>query len=686
MITNKDQQGNSIIKPQPGKQTEFCSSPADIVIYGGAAYGGKTVALLIEASRNISDERYTGVIFRRKYTEIVSGGGLWDTSVNFYPGIGGAGVRGKTEWEFSSGARIKFNHINQEATVYDHQGAAYVFIGFDELTHFTKFQFFYLLTRNRPPAGCTLRPYVRATCNPDADSWVAEFIKWWWDEETGYAIPQRSGVLRYFTVVDNDVVWVNKEWRGPNGEKPKSITFIPSSIEDNPLGNVADPNYRANLMAQDKVTRERLLKGNWRITFSGGMFDPAWFEVVEDYPRGMRLVRYWDFAATELTEEKKNDPDWTAGFLGGIHNGIFYIIDVTAFRETPGTAEKLVKNTAEQDGHDVEQWWEEEKGSAGKWGSEYLKKVFEGLETHPDPVSGNKIDRAKPWAAWAEFGRVKLVRGDWNRRFLARCGSFPMGKKDEIDAGSGCFKALVSPKKVFLRYVPNSDGHFRTFGKELSDFQKVTPENVDVYISLWADKSGGVYGGCFVWSKTSKRLRLYNEIFLPMPTSPELFNTINEKLVVPFESKNNWVGLTKIIGNEQFFNINSENTAKELKRYGVRVRPNNTYDENAAILRINSMFANNQIIAHTDCVETDVQWRGWLYELGKPSDGFPLARMLCLLVSELRSAGKLRSEIEMSPYSQRKQDVRRSLRDSSGKDGMVRKVSDKNKMYEYLTQ
>jgi predicted phage terminase large subunit-like protein len=674
-----------IIEPQPGKQLEFCSSRADIVIYGGAAYGGKTVGLLIEASRNIADTRYTGVIFRRKYNEIVSGGGLWDTSTNFYPHIGGFGVRGKTEWAFRSGARIKFNHINQEANVYDHQGAAYVFIGFDELTHFSKFQFFYLLTRNRPPAGCFLRPYVRATTNPDADSWVADFIKWWIDEETGYPIPERAGVLRFFTVFENDVVWVDETWRGPNGEKPKSVTFIPSSIDDNPLGNVADPNYRANLLSQDRVTRERLLKGNWHITFSGGMLDPRWFEVVEDYPRGMRLVRYWDFAATEVTEAKKNDPDWTAGALCGIHDGILYIIDVEAFRETPGAGEKIIKETARQDGHDAEQWWEEEKGSSGKWSSEYLKKVFEGLETHPDPVSGSKIERARPWAAWAEFGKVKIVRGDWNRRFLARAGTFPNGKRDEIDAVSGAFKALVSPKKVFQRYVPNDAGHFRTFGKSLEDFQKVSAENVEVYVSLWADAAGGVYGGCFVWAKQSKRLRLYNEIFMPMPTSLELFNEISEKLVVGFEPKNNWVGLTKIVGNDAFFNINSENTAKEMKRFGLRVRPNNTYDENAAILKINSMFAQKQIVIHTDCMETDVQWRGWLYELGRPTQGFPLARALCLIVSELRSSGKLRADPPMAPYSTRKQNIRNRLRQSSGRENPSRVIRDEDKMHEYLT-
>jgi len=78
------------------------------------------------------------------------------------------------------------------------------FIGFDELTHFTKKQFFYLLSRNR--STCGVRPYIRATCNPDPDSWVKELIEWRVDPETGYIIKERDGVIRYFTVDNSNIV------------------------------------------------------------------------------------------------------------------------------------------------------------------------------------------------------------------------------------------------------------------------------------------------------------------------------------------------------------------------------------------------------------------------------------------------------------------------------------------------
>lgn len=428
VITRYDKDGYPIIAPQEGPQEMFCGTTADIAFYGGMAFGGKSFALLMEAARGVHDPHYTATIFRRKYVEITQGGGLWDTSETIYPSIGGDGVKGNTEWRFPSKCKIKMTHLNNEETKKEHQGAQYTFIGFDELTHFTKSQFFYLMSRNRSPAGCTLKPYIRATFNAEP-GWVADFIAWYWDPETGYPIPERSGVIRYFITRGNDVIWVSKEYRDETGLPPKSFTFISSSMEDNPLGMIANPEYKATINSLDHVTRERLGKSNFLITEGGNMFKPEWFEVVDSAPAGIKLVRYWDFAATEVSEEEKNDPDWTAGALCGIWDNVFYIVDVNFFRETPGQTEQRLVSTSNQDGRDVEIWWEEEKGSAGKYTSHYLRSVFKGYDAHPDPVSGQKVDRAKPWSAWAKFGRVKLVRGLWNRQFLSWASQFPDGKK-----------------------------------------------------------------------------------------------------------------------------------------------------------------------------------------------------------------------------------------------------------------
>jgi len=263
-----------IIKPQKGPQEDFLRCPADGCVFGGSAFGGKSYAILIESLRYINDPHYTGIIFRRKSTEITTPGGLWDTAQNIYSSINikAEMTNHNLTATFPSGAKIKFSHLEHETNKFDHHGGQYCFIGFDELTTFTRSQFFYLLTRNRPADGCNKRPYWRATCNPDADSWVRELISWWIDDDTGYADKELSGILRHYTILDDQIIWVDAYWRDEGGLSPRSLTFIPSSIKDNPAGMKADPNYEANLRAQDNVTRERLLYGNWNISYRGGMF------------------------------------------------------------------------------------------------------------------------------------------------------------------------------------------------------------------------------------------------------------------------------------------------------------------------------------------------------------------------------------------------------------------------------
>jgi phage terminase large subunit-like protein len=438
-----------IIKPQPGPQENFLASNADILIFGGAAFGGKSFGLLLESTRYISDPRYNGVIFRRESPQITSGGGLWDTASQIYPGIGGEAKEQKLTYTFPTESYIKFTHLQYEKDKLNHQGAQYVFIGFDELTHFTETQFWYLLTRNRPPTGCNLRPYCRATTNPESDSWVRELILWWIDEKTGYAIPERSGVIRYFTRIDEEIIWVDEDWVDESGNRPRSLTFIPSYLEDNPLGMAADPMYKSNLQAQDRVTRERLQKGNWNITYKGGMFNPGWIKIVQEFPPIKNYVRYWDRAATEPKDED-DDPDWTVGAKCGMYGGELYIEDIERFRSTPAKNEVKISKCAKNDGYDVSIGYEIEPGSSGiEVAEHYQKTVLKGYTVLLDRPKGSKVERCKPWAALAEYGHVYIKEASWNRAFLAEIGSFPLQKKDQVDAVSGCYKMLTRDKYVF---------------------------------------------------------------------------------------------------------------------------------------------------------------------------------------------------------------------------------------------
>ena len=278
------------IKPQEGFQWEFLSSPADIVIGGGAAGSGKTYALLLESLRNISNSEYGGVIFRKTYPQIKAQGGLWDTSMRLYPIPGGKPLESTYEWRFPKGSKMKFSHLEYEKNVLDWQGSQVPFMGFDEVTHFSEFTFLYLLSRNR--STCGVKPYVRATCNPDPDSWVANFISWWIDQDHnspryGYPIPDHAGKIRYFMKDAGEYVWGDtREGVLEQVEhlvKPlteadpdikvedlvKSVTFIPGTIYGNKELLRADPGYLANLLAQDEAGQAQLLHGNWKVHVDG---------------------------------------------------------------------------------------------------------------------------------------------------------------------------------------------------------------------------------------------------------------------------------------------------------------------------------------------------------------------------------------------------------------------------------
>jgi predicted phage terminase large subunit-like protein len=314
-----------------------------------------------------------------------------------------------------------------------------------------------MLSRNR--SICGIRPYLRATCNPDADSWVSRFIAWFIDEE-GYPIWNRSGVLRYF-VRDGDRMF----WGGSPGElwdqvkgfipeedfAPVSMTFIPARLQDNPALISADPGYRARLLALPLVDRERLLNGNWKIRPAAGtMFRSEWFRIVEpDQVPGlsvMRTVRAWDTAATE--EGTAHDPDWTAGVLMGEYQGRFYVLDLQHTRKSQAGVEALLEYTRDLDGRKTEVVIEQEPGSAAKREAERFKTgIFKGHIFKAETTSGkgNKIQRAKPLSAAAENGLVSLVRAPWNYVFINELSSFPdPDYHDDItDASSAAFDQLT---------------------------------------------------------------------------------------------------------------------------------------------------------------------------------------------------------------------------------------------------
>ena len=454
-----------ILRPQPGAQERFLSSSADIVVYGGGAGGGKSYGMLLEPLRHVlTNPEFNAVFFRRTTTQVRNPGGLWDESVKIYSGIPGATpLQTVLEWKFARGGKVKFAHLEHENTVSDWQGSQIPLILFDELTHFSAAQFWYLLSRNR--SMCGVRPYVRASCNPDADSWVAELIAWWIDPGTGLPIPERAGVIRYFVRIGDRILWGDTpadlpEQRTPDGQivPPKSLTFIPATLTDNPALMAADPNYYANLMALPRVERERLLGGNWKIRPSAGLyFQRSWCEVVDVPPAGLTICRGWDLAATPDTGS--NNPDWTSGTkVGKAPDGTFYVLDQVWLRGTPQAVQTLILNTASQDGKAVTVSLPQDPGQAGKSQALDFTRRLAGyvVATSPEPrnlatdnptpsKSAAKITRFSPFSAQAEGGNVKIVRGGWNTRFFDELEGFPEAAHDDsADSTSRAFNHLTA--------------------------------------------------------------------------------------------------------------------------------------------------------------------------------------------------------------------------------------------------
>lgn len=438
------------IAPQPGPQTEFLASQADIVFYGGSAGGGKTFGLLLDPLRHINNPLFTGVIFRRSTTQIRNPGGLWDESEKLYLQTGARPRNAMLEWTFTSGASMKFAHLEHDKTIYDWQGAQIPFIGFDELTHFSKKQFFYMMSRNRSDSG--IPGYIRATCNPNVDSWVRGFIDWYVDKD-GYIDEMKSGVIRYFIVKDDVVIWGDtaEELKSKYGETelPKSFTFIRSSLQDNKILLEKDPSYLASLRALSRVERARLLDGNWNIReTAGSIFDKSWFGVLDVVPSGWRrVVRFWDRAAT-APSDKKPDPDWTRGVkIYEYPNHTYLIADLRSMRGTPGRVLNFIRSTAEYDGQICRVIAQQDPGSAGVEEKENFIKHLRGFVVSTKVLSKDKLTRALPVSAQAEAGNMFVLRAAWNDEFFAELEQFPEGAHDDIvDALSGAFNVFIEPE------------------------------------------------------------------------------------------------------------------------------------------------------------------------------------------------------------------------------------------------
>lgn len=446
------------ITAQPGPQWDFLGTEADICIFGGAAGGGKSYGLLLTPLMYKGVQGFNCTIFRRTFKQVFSPGGLWDTAHSIYSMIPNAQMRKvSASWEFidnsnSVVSKVTFAHIENYNGVDDWQGSQLCEICFDELTHFEDKTFFYMLSRNR--STCGVKPFVRATCNPDADSWVAKFIEWWIDQDTGYPIPERSGVLRWFVRRDGKLIWADTKeelWEQFNlvteeeRDEPRSVAFIMSSVYDNQELLKVNPQYLSSLKALPEIERERLLHGNWKIKPSAGLYFKR-IQVGEYLPvvpkDVVTWVRCWDLAATDKDED--GNAAYTAGVLMGKRkNGRYIVADVINRQISASEVRTLIRHTAQIDRAKYKRVrirLPQDPGQSGKAQAQSYIKWLSGFDVTAVPETGSKESRAEPMAAQWQGGNFDIVIADWNDAYLEQLEGFPDRKyKDMVDASANGF-------------------------------------------------------------------------------------------------------------------------------------------------------------------------------------------------------------------------------------------------------
>lgn len=177
---------------------------------------------------------------------------------------------------------------------------------------------------------------------------------------------------------------------------------------------------------------------------AGKVFDRTWFEIVDTVPTGGQIVRFWDLAATSA--DLKKDAFFTAGVKMKKVNGIYYVLDLVAEQLSPADADRVIVATANQDSKNVKVRWEKEGGSAGVRDEVHLKSLLSGFDARAVSPRGDKVLRCKPIASEALRGNVKLLRGDWNDRYLNALHAFDGTSKpyinDIADSSSGAFTEL----------------------------------------------------------------------------------------------------------------------------------------------------------------------------------------------------------------------------------------------------
>lgn len=429
-----------------GPQSRFLASTAYEALYGGAAGGGKTEALVMAPLRWVGVRGFRALILRRTFKELNRD--IVPLMEEHYPTAGGRPHVSDATWRFPSGAVIEYGHAEHENDVHQYQGLEAQYLAFDELTSFTEKQYTYLLSRVRSTNGVPIR--VRSATNPGGEGHEWVMARWapWLDRRDTYKGPRAvAGTVLHYRNEDDGEKWAER------GVDTLSRVFIPARLQDNPHLMANDPGYGVRLGGLDPVTRAQLRDGNWlAVAAPGAYYQRGWFHWLETKPlRAVLTCRRWDLAST-------TDGDWTVGArMSLLHDGTLVLEDVVRERLRPDGVEKLVLATAKLDGKSVHQVLPEDPGQAGKAQVAAFKRALVGYVVRSVRETGDKVTRQEPFSAQCEAGNVTIIVAPWNGPVIQVMEAFPTKgvHDDDVDAIAGAFNYLAErmPSLAYLRGV-----------------------------------------------------------------------------------------------------------------------------------------------------------------------------------------------------------------------------------------
>lgn len=424
------------------KQFVFLTIPAREVLYGGAAGGGKSVSLLAASLQFITIPGYAALLLRRSFQDLAKPGALIDLSLQLLSDTRAKWNGQEHRWTFPGGATLSFGYMEAEKDKYTYQGAAFQFIGFDELTQFSQTQYSYLYSRLRKPVGVAIPLRMRAASNPGG---------------TGHA-------------------WVYDRFISPK-LKTRGREFVPARLEDNP--KLDAESYEESLRELDHITRKQLRDGDWEVSADGGAFKRDWFS--PSYVRtgnsyclkrngktwtvpvdDCRRIATLDVAATE-----KASADWSVMTIWDVTPSwdMLLIHEWREQSEVPRTIARVADLYREFSVPTLGV----EKAHAGIAVLQTLRQ--KGLTVFPLKPKGDKLQRAQQAMIRAEAGQMFLPEGhagvpDWIDEHVA----FPAGSHDDRVDTTAYAASLVH--RMGGAPMTASDDEFKA--KQIEDLENTT--------------------------------------------------------------------------------------------------------------------------------------------------------------------------------------------------------------------